>query len=114
VIEERGIATVSLSMIPEFTASVGAPRVAGVEFPFGRTLGVPGDGDGQRAVLRAALEVVASAPAPGTVVQLPFEWPQSPRDAGGELPAPPPIVELLKRKPWLVVKLLTRDIPEPR
>jgi hypothetical protein len=113
-IEERGIATVSLSMIPEFTASVGAPRVAGVEFPFGRPLGLPGDRAGQRAVLQAALDVVASAPAPGTVTQLPFVWPQSPGEAGGEPPVPPPIVALVKRKPWLVVKLLSRDIPEPR
>jgi hypothetical protein len=114
VIEARGIATVSLSMIPQFTASVGAPRVAGIEFPFGQPLGLPGDRAFQRDVLRAALEVVSLARAPGTVVQLPFEWPQSPREAGGEPPVPPPIVQLLKRRPWLAVKLLTRDIPEPR
>lgn len=28
-------------------------------------------------------------------------------------PVAPPIVQLLKRKPWLAVKLLARDIPEP-
>lgn len=114
MIEERGIATVSLSMIPEFTASVGAPRVAGVEFPFGQSLGLPGDRAGQRAVLQAALDVVSNAPAPGTVMQLPFEWPQSPREAGGDPPVPPPIVQLLKKKPWLAMRLLARDIPEPR
>ncbi|HET7244997.1 MAG TPA: hypothetical protein VFJ07_09195 [Streptosporangiaceae bacterium] len=104
----------SLSMIPEFTASVGAPRVAGIEFPFGRPLGLPGDPVGQRAVLAAALEVVMLAQAPGSVIQLPFTWPQSPRDARADPPVPPPIVQLVKRKPWLAVRLLARDIPEPR
>ena len=101
-------------MIPEFTASVGAPRVAGIEFPFGRPLGLPGDRAGQREVLTAALEVISRARAPGTVIQLPFSWPQSPRDARADPPVPPPIVQLIKRKPWLAVRLLARDIPDPR
>jgi hypothetical protein len=105
---------VSLSMIPEFTASVGAPRVAGIDFPFGRPLGLPGDRAGQRAVLDAALEVLPHARAPGTVIQLPFQWPQTPHDARADPPVPPPIVQLVKHKPWLAVKLLARDIPEPR
>jgi hypothetical protein len=105
---------VSLSMIPEFTASAGAPRVAGIEFPFGRPLGLPGDRAGQRAVLQATLEVTSLARAPGTVIQLPFTWPQSPHDARADPPVPPPIVQLVKHKPWLAVKLLARDIPEPR
>jgi D-proline reductase (dithiol) PrdB len=75
VLEVQGIATVALSMIPEFTASVVAPRVAGIEFPFGRPLGLPGHRAGQRAVLQATLEVVSVARAPGTVLQLPFRWP---------------------------------------
>jgi hypothetical protein len=37
-------------MIPEFTASVGAPRVAGIDYPFGRPMGLPGDQAGQRAL----------------------------------------------------------------
>ena len=101
-------------MIPEFTASVGAPRVAGIEFPFGRPLGLPNDQAGQRAVLHATLEVVSHACAPGTVIQLPFHWLQSPRDARADPPIPPPIVQLVKHKPWLAVKLLARDIPELR
>lgn len=100
-------------MIPEFTASVGAPRVAGIEFPFGRPLGLPGDRAGQGAVLHAALEVISRAQTPGTVLQLPFTWSQSPRDARADPPIPPPIVQLIKHKPWLAIRLLARDIPEP-
>lgn len=101
-------------MIPEFTVSVGGPRVAGIDYPFGRPMGLPGDRAGQRAVLQAALEVLTAVRIPGTVVQLPFRWPQDPREAGGEPPVPPPIVQLLKRKPWLALRLLAHDIPEPR
>jgi hypothetical protein len=101
-------------MIPEFSASVGAPRVAGIEFPLGRPLGLPGDRAGQRTVLQAALEVLVAAREPGTVIQLPFRWPQDPREAGGDPPVPPPIVQLLKRKPWLALRLLAHDIPAPQ
>ena len=87
MLEAQGIATVALSMIPEFTASVGAPRVAGLDYPFGRPLGLPGDRAGQRAVLQATLEVLAAAHGPGTVIQLPFQWPQDPREAGGVPPS---------------------------
>jgi hypothetical protein len=104
---------VSLSMIPEFTASVGAPRVAGIDFPFGRPLGLPGDRAGQRAVLHAALDVVARAPAwDSDPAALPVA--AIPQDARADPLIPPPIVQLVKRKPWLAVKLLARDIPEPR
>jgi hypothetical protein len=101
-------------MIPEFTASVGAPRVAAIEYPFGRPLGLPGDRAGQRGVLQAALEVIAVARAPGTVIPLPFTWPQTPHEARAEPPTPPPIVQLVKRKPWLALRLMAHDIPEPR
>jgi hypothetical protein len=101
-------------MIPEFTVSVGAPRVAGIDYPFGRPLGLPGDRAGQRAVLQAALEVLSAARMPGTIIQLPFRWPQNPQEARAEPPVPPPIVQLLKRKPWLALRLLAHDIPEPQ
>ena len=95
-------------------AQGSAPRGAVIAYPFGRPLWLPGHRAGQRAVLQAALEVVSRARVPGTVVQLPFRWPGDPREAGGEPPVPPPIVQLLKRKPWLALRLLAHDIPEPR
>jgi hypothetical protein len=104
---------VILSWIPELTRAVGVPRLAGISYPPGRTLGAVGDADGQRAVLRATLELLASATAPDTYVELPFEWPESPlraRIASKDVP-PPPIVGLLKRKPWLVARLYSGQIP---
>jgi hypothetical protein len=113
VLEASGIPTVALSMIPDLTRAVGVPRLAGISYPMGRPLGRPHDADGQRAVLRAMLELLASANGPDTYVELPFEWPESPaqaRNASKDVP-PPPIVDLLKRQPWLVARLYSGHIP---
>ena len=113
MIEASGIPTISLSMIPDLTRAVGVPRLAGISYPMGRPLGRPHDADGQRAVLRATLEILPRAAAPDTYVELPFVWPESPaqaRNASKDLP-PPPIVELLTRKPWLLANLYSGRIP---
>ena len=103
----------TLSWIPDLTRAVGVPRLAGIGYPSGRAFGKPHDTDGQRAVLRATLELLESASGPGTYVELPFTWPESPaevRNASRDI-APAPIVELLKKKPWLVANLYTGKIP---
>ena len=108
-----GIPTVALSMIPDLTRAVGVPRLAGIGYPMGRPLGRPHDADGQRAVLRATLEVLAAAQGPDTYVELPFVWPESvaqARNASKDVPLAP-IVELLTRKPWLLANLYTGRIP---
>jgi len=113
VIEASGIPTVSLSMIPDLTRAVGVPRLAGISYPMSRPLGNPRDADGQRAVLRATLEVLASASEPDTYVELPFVWPESPakaRNASNDIPRAP-IVELVSRKPWLLANLYSGRIP---
>jgi len=100
-------------MIPDLTRAVGVPRLAGIGYPMGRPLGRPHDPSGQRSVLRATLELLASASGPDTYVELPFEWPESParaRNASKGHP-PPPIVELLRRKPWLLAALYRGEIP---
>lgn len=115
MLEATGIPTVALSMIPDLTRAVGVPRLAGISFPFGRPLGRPHDADGQRAVLRALLELLPSAANPDTYAELPFDWPESParaRNASKDLP-PPPIVELLTKKPWLLPNLYSGRIPQP-
>lgn len=113
MIEASGIPTVTLSLIPDLTRAVGVPRCAGISYPFGQPLGKAHDPDGQRAVLRAMLEMLANAPGPGSYVELPFTWPESAaqaRNASRDLP-PPPIVELLKKKPWLLPALYSGRIP---
>ena len=108
-LEQAGLTTVTLSPIPDLTAAVGVPRVAGIEFPLGRPFGQPGDKNGQTAVLRAALGAVESLERPGGVAHLPFEWPEPPSRV--RTTAEPPIAGLLKRKPWLLPRLFSRDVP---
>ncbi len=113
VLEASGIATVTLSWIPELTRAVGVPRLAGIAYPSGRSFGRPHDADGQRAVLRATLQLLESASGPDTYVDLPFEWPESvaqARNASRDIPHPP-IVDLLKKKPWLLPLLYTGRLP---
>jgi len=113
VIEASGIPTVSLSMIPDLTRAVGVPRLAGISYPLGRPLGNPHDAEGQRAVLRAMLEILPRATQPDTYIELPFAWPDSPAKARNESKdvPPSPIVELVMRKPWLLPNLYCGRIP---
>jgi hypothetical protein len=104
---------VTLSWIPALTRSVGVPRLAAISYPPSRPLGRPHDADGQRAVLRATLELLASALGPDSYVELPFEWPETPAQAlavSKDVP-PPPITQLLMKKPWLVPLLYSGRIP---
>lgn len=101
-------------MIPDFTRSVGSPRIATISYPMAHPLGAPGDREGQMAVLKATLRALEEAGEPGAVIELPFEWPERRSQIHTEPDEPPPIVKLLSRRPWLVAKLLSGDIPEPR
>lgn len=104
----------ALSMIPELTRSTGVPRLAGIGYPMGRPMGRPHDADGQRAVLRGLLDLLASARGPDAYVELPFEWPETPAEArrASKHVAPPPIAELLASKPWLLANLYSGRIPD--
>ncbi|MBV8162016.1 MAG: hypothetical protein JO265_13930 [Acidimicrobiia bacterium] len=75
-IEAAGIPTVVVTMMPETAAQLLAPRILGVESPFGHPFGMPHDNATQRLVLHSALRVLAGAAAPGTRVDLDLEWPQ--------------------------------------
>lgn len=91
--------------------AVSVPRLAAIEYPFGQIMGKPGDKDGQRAVLMAALEAVEEMRTPGSVRHLPFEWPGTRKEALAQPPVPPPIVGYLKWHPWELPRLFSRDVP---
>jgi D-proline reductase (dithiol) PrdB len=107
-IEAAGFSTVVLSQLPAWTAAVGAPRIAAIEHPFGQTVGAPGDGAGQTAVLRATLAALVEIQEPGTVRHLPFRWSGPEPEDGPE----PPIVAAIRERPSLYRKLLAGDIPD--
>jgi hypothetical protein len=105
------MSTITLSSIPDLTASVSVPRLAAIEHPLGYLLGQPGDQEGQTAVLRATLRALSEMTRPGGVVHLPFEWPASARRLNAHPPKTPPIARYLRRHPWHLPKLLSRDVP---
>jgi hypothetical protein len=72
---------VVVTMMPAVAEERRAPRVVGVEFPFGHAFGMPGDQSMQRQVLELALRVLAGASGPGTRVDLDIEWPVPLREA---------------------------------
>jgi hypothetical protein len=98
-IEEAGIPTVVVTMMPDVADGVGAPRVVGVEFPFGHPFGLPGDRALQRRVLETALTVLSGAATPGTRVDVDVEWPQPLREAyrSWQPAEPSPIVAAMLR-----------------
>ena len=81
-------------MTPEFHREVGIPRVAAIEYPYGRTVGEVNDSAGQRQVLLAALSFLERARTPGEVCHLPFTWPEEPRDTKWQPPEISPIIKL--------------------
>ena len=63
-IEQAGVATVSLSLVKEFTERIRPPRALWVPFPFGRPLGAPGNPGIQTEVLLSALALLEHADPP--------------------------------------------------
>lgn len=110
-LEQAGISTIVLSNIAAFSASVGTPRVAAIHFPGSQPLGPAGDADTQRDVLRATLDELVKMTDPGSVVDLPFEWPRGASKATKPR-ALPPIAKLMMKKPWLLPRFISADIPD--
>ena len=81
-------------MTPEFNREIGIPRVAAIEYPYGRTVGQVDDVEGQRQVLLKALAFLAEAATPGQEYHLPFNWPEEPKHAKWQPPEISPIIKL--------------------
>jgi hypothetical protein len=96
-IEAAGIPTVVVTMMPAVAEERKAPRIVGVEFPFGHAFGMPGDKPMQRRVLELALRVLAGAGGFGTRVDIDIEWPVPLREAykAWQPKEPSPIVRKL-------------------
>lgn len=94
LIEQAGIPTVVVTMMPAVAEATGAPRIVGVEFPFGHPFGVPHDAATQERVLATAVTVLAGASRFGTRVDVDVEWPQDVKEAyrAWQPPEPAPIV----------------------
>jgi hypothetical protein len=72
LLEEAGIPTVIITAVPfrDRLEGMSLPRVLVTPNLMGRPMGLPGDVEGQRAVLLAALELLANAEENGAIVDL--------------------------------------------
>lgn len=73
--EQGGLSTVLVTMMPSWAEQYGVPRALAVEYPFAHPLGMPHDEAGQTRVIRQALDVLAEAKGPNTIVHSPEVWP---------------------------------------
>jgi hypothetical protein len=64
VLEERGISTISISLIREHTVKIKPPRAVWVPFPFGMCIGHRNDIKEQRAVLDLAFSTLEAPAGP--------------------------------------------------
>ncbi len=99
-LEAHGLSTILVTMMPHWAEKVGVPRTLAVEFPFGHTLGQPGNVEQQMGIIREALRVLATAVAPGTLVHSAAAWPQPVEEAikQWQPPHPSPIIAELAPK----------------
>jgi glycine/betaine/sarcosine/D-proline reductase family selenoprotein B len=80
-LEADGFRTVTLTMLPELTRLVGAPRSLSVRFPFGAPCGDPLNRDLHRGVLLETLELLTACQKPGEIHASRLAWR---RPAGGD------------------------------
>lgn len=80
-------------MTPEYHREIGMPTVAAIEYPFGRPIGQVNDREGQRRVLIKTLSVLEKAQKPGQVFNLPFTWPEDPKNTNWHPPEISPLVK---------------------
>jgi hypothetical protein len=94
VLETAGFSTIVLTPTPEFNRAVGFPRIAAIQYPYGRAIGEVGDRPGQREVLLQTLEALQSCEKPGQVTHLPFLWSEDPKATKWHPPEISPLIKL--------------------
>jgi len=73
-IERRGIPTIGISIVRQYSESVRPPRTVFLKWPFGHPLGEPGNWIQQSVVLTEALNALPRISKPGEIIDLPFKW----------------------------------------
>jgi D-proline reductase (dithiol) PrdB len=73
-LEAHGVATVMLTVLREMAEAFKPARPVFLDFPLGATAGRPGDREGQRAILRDALELGVAMDGPWHIHDLPYQF----------------------------------------
>lgn len=73
-VEGAGISTLVVSVRPDVTQGVGAPRALHVRFPLGNSFGEAERPDQQRTILLGALDVLSTLHEPGLTIESGYRW----------------------------------------
>jgi hypothetical protein len=73
-IERRGIPTIGVSIVREYSEKVKPPRTVFLRWPFGHPFGEPFNIAQQRVVLAEALRALYAISDPGVIIDLPYRW----------------------------------------
>ncbi len=79
-VEQRGIATVSISVARDVTEHCKPPRAVFVPFRMGHHFGVPFHADLQRRIIVEALARIEDVETSGDIQDLPITWAQARRE----------------------------------
>jgi hypothetical protein len=73
-IENKGISTIGITIVRDYTEQVRPPRSVYLRWPFGHPLGEPDNRGQQLTVLGSAFHALYSIDQPGAIIDLPFKW----------------------------------------
>ena len=96
-LEDAGLSTILVTMMPYWAEKIGTPRTLAVEFPFAHTLGQPHNREQQSRVIRQALETLQNSREAGQVNHSPETWPEPTKEAikNWQPEQPSPIISVL-------------------
>jgi hypothetical protein len=99
IVEQSGIPTITVTMLPDVAEKHHLPRIVGVEFPFGHPFGMPQDRDMQCAVAKTALSLYGRSDLPARV-DVAIKWPVDFKTAyrSWQPKEPAPVVAAMKRE----------------
>lgn len=73
-VERAGIATSSISHLPDLSKKVAVPRALHLRFPLGRSFGAAGRRDLQRKIVINLLDSIQTISGDENIVKLPYRW----------------------------------------
>jgi D-proline reductase (dithiol) PrdB len=82
-IEDAGVPTICITLMPWVTEKVKVPRAVSLEFPLGHPLGKSFDQEQQKMILLETLRVLESIKEPGVIIELLYKWKEGTAMRGG-------------------------------
>ena len=82
-IEDAGVPTICITLMPWVTEKVKVPRAVSLAFPLGHPLGKSFDQEQQKMILLETLHALESIKEPGIIIELLYKWKEGTAMRGG-------------------------------